>query len=191
MFNVDDVIARMDEEGALEAFSGVMDKAAQELRRPKGAQECVIVSRRLMDQVSCIVGPYTPCRKGCSGCCHMSVAISATEAAMIGEAIGVTPIKFPGLDLMTVTQQDVVDRYKGVKCPFLEDGCCSIYAHRPAACRGYHNLYPDNSVCNLDAKQETPAMNLFLIEGVYAMGQYTEVIGDLRDFFPTGKLTNE
>lgn len=87
------------------------------------------------------------CKAGCSWCCHFTVDVRPVEV-------------FPILDFVerefTSSQQervrseiaansavlqpldDVERMQRNIKCPFLSEGRCTIYAVRPQTCRNYH-----------------------------------------------------
>jgi Fe-S-cluster containining protein len=79
------------------------------------------------------------CRQGCANCCHMVVAVTIGEARLLAEhakekgvAIDLDRLgRQAGRDV--VQWRDLADEDK--TCVFLKDGSCSVYEHRPAACR--------------------------------------------------------
>jgi Fe-S-cluster containining protein len=87
------------------------------------------------------------CKEGCAWCCHFSVDVRPVEVARILEFVEreFTPeqrrsvraeiegnrIALEGLDEDERAQRNV-------KCAFLIDNRCSIYAARPQTCRNYH-----------------------------------------------------
>ena len=105
------------------------------------------------------------CRAGCGACCCQVVPVSEPEAVHVAEVVAAMPeerqavvrarfdegierFERAGLlePLRTVTEiEDRAERRRvacecfhlGVHCPFLEDGSCSIYPHRPLVCREY------------------------------------------------------
>ena len=87
------------------------------------------------------------CRAGCTFCCHFTVDIRPAEAFVILDyvdrsftsaaktqalaAVRANAAALSGLDeAQRVTQN--------IRCPFLDDGRCSIYPVRPQSCRNYH-----------------------------------------------------
>lgn len=71
------------------------------------------------------------CRPGCDVCCGRVFTIFAVEAANVRLGFSLLP-------------EDVKERivararlasHSGGPCPLLEDGRCTIYAHRPVICR--------------------------------------------------------
>jgi len=87
------------------------------------------------------------CKQGCSWCCHFSIDIRAIEAfnivafmkenfdkeriAEIQKEIEINHSLLSALD-------DEQRMRQNVKCPFLQEGRCSIYSMRPQTCRNYH-----------------------------------------------------
>ncbi len=87
------------------------------------------------------------CRAGCTWCCHFSVDVRAVEVfrildliereftseqkARVYAEIRANSVKLRDLDEMERMRRNV-------KCPFLAEGRCSIYAARPQTCRNYH-----------------------------------------------------
>lgn len=104
------------------------------------------------------------CRKGCGACCRQVVPISQPEARAIAQLIeslpeprkGTIKQRFAAAHLQ-LKQTDLPERMRHanslddsqrqqlaldyfrqqIACPFLEDESCSIYEHRPLACREY------------------------------------------------------
>lgn len=137
----------------------------------------------LAERVSQAVKPHSACRRDCSHCCHIAVAVSEFEARQIGKAIG---RQVTITDDLEGSGAGVVDKYKGVPCPFLIDGACSIYFHRPVACRVHFNLADDEAMCSLNVPSEesaVPNLNLsaFWLSNAMSFGAHRQ--GDIRDFF--------
>ncbi len=102
------------------------------------------------------------CKKGCAACCDQLVPISIPEAFMIHDLVSAMPeprqeevltrivaaeevleeLSIDAFSLSNTGDQSVrqllVQYHRsGTKCAFLENGSCSIYTSRPAACREY------------------------------------------------------
>ena len=105
------------------------------------------------------------------------------EAERLGSAIGRAP----------KTRQRYMPAEEGAfgydtPCPFLIEGECSVYEHRPFACRKHHSLDVDALFCRLDLPAEfaasVPRMQpnfAFLVWGSAispSMG-----VADIRDWF--------
>jgi Fe-S-cluster containining protein len=87
------------------------------------------------------------CKAGCSWCCHFSVDIRAVEAfsilafieqhlsaqeqARVREEIAANYVILKNLSDLERVQRNL-------KCAFLNEGRCTIYAARPQTCRNYH-----------------------------------------------------
>ncbi|HRQ48109.1 MAG TPA: hypothetical protein PK725_14235, partial [Rhodocyclaceae bacterium] len=76
-------------------------------------------------------------------------------------------------------------------CPFMHDRQCSIYEHRPIACRLHFTLDADAYFCQttLDpADSAVPNVDLseFWFAYAYLGIQLGSTIGDIRQFFPAG-----
>ena len=74
-------------------------------------------------------------------------------------------------------------------CAFLVDDRCSIYEHRPLACRHLFNVDVDNLLCQLvpGVAIEVPYLGMQGEQVAYvsAMGANAR-LADIRDWFPVG-----
>lgn len=86
-----------------------------------------------MDELSAYVGKVTPCKKGCSYCCHIPISISALELEYVRHLVP---------DLRKKIGQG--DMGSGGPCPFLFNQSCSIYDVRPYVCRK-HVVFTNSS----------------------------------------------
>ena len=108
------------------------------------------------------------CRKGCSACCNYIIPLSSAEAVYLHDYTITLPDKtrkmivrsfmlaaqkiassqIPKLADKTIAQLDNLEgisqwyRQLQLQCPFLFANCCSIYNHRPLACREYFVTSP-------------------------------------------------
>jgi len=99
----------------------------QKIKRHSGSKsEKLEVLYKATDEVFSAINPFTPCKKGCSACCHIPTHIAPEEAQYIKEKTG-TEITTP------TPPRD----FRGIPCPFLIKGECSIYEHRPFVCRSH------------------------------------------------------
>lgn len=87
------------------------------------------------------------CRAGCTWCCHFSVDVRAVEVFGILDFVErsftaeekervYAEIRTNSVALKNLDEFERMRR--NVKCPFLSEGRCSIYAVRPQTCRNYH-----------------------------------------------------
>lgn len=94
------------------------------------------------------------CRKGCSFCCNLRVALKAHEVFRITVHVASKFSKKRRDEIMKRAQLNLSilaslskrgQVTTNLKCPFLQDDACSIYEVRPASCRDFHSL--DQAVC--------------------------------------------
>jgi Fe-S-cluster containining protein len=87
------------------------------------------------------------CGAGCSWCCYFTVDVRPVEVFRILDFVeqSFTPeqkarvyaeVRANRVMLEKLDEDERVTR--NLKCPFLIDGRCSIYAARPQSCRNYH-----------------------------------------------------
>jgi Fe-S-cluster containining protein len=87
------------------------------------------------------------CRSGCAWCCYFTVDVRAAEVFGILDFVeqSFTPdektrvhaeVRANSVLLRKLGEGERVTR--NLKCPFLNEGRCTIYAARPQSCRNYH-----------------------------------------------------
>jgi Fe-S-cluster containining protein len=87
------------------------------------------------------------CRAGCTWCCYFTVDVRAVEVFRILDFVERTftaeekarvysEVRENSAALGSLDDTSRVTR--NVKCPFLSEGRCGIYAARPQSCRNYH-----------------------------------------------------
>ena len=109
-----------------------------------------------VDELNSIYQIYSPCKKGCSFCCDIPVAISDLETIIIKEYLDKNHIAYHKLNPMRKKPENaekdrlIGENYSGVKCPFLKDNNCSIYSARPFVCRKYIVI----GICNMEQKNK-------------------------------------
>ena len=76
------------------------------------------------------------CHAGCDGCCYQQFTVFPVEAHHLAQAVmALTPEARQRL-LARLQQDDpwrIIDT--PAPCVLLDDGCCSLYEHRPLICR--------------------------------------------------------
>lgn len=91
--------------------------------------------------------PTLACRAGCTWCCHFSVDVRAVEVFRMLDFVAreLPPQEQERIrreaeaNSATLRGLDDFERMRrNVKCPFLSQGRCTIYAARPQTCRNYH-----------------------------------------------------
>jgi len=131
-----------------------------------------------MDEFYKFVSKFTPCKKGCSYCCHYEVAVSETEISYIEKNTKHKRMKKYGPKAP----------FHRKSCPFLKNGNCSIYDQRPFACRRHVVFRKTNISCNpnLSLSYESVLLQPTGIDKAYthilqAEGETT--IYDIRQIF--------
>ena len=87
------------------------------------------------------------CRAGCTWCCYFTVDVRAAEVFSILDFVEQSftlaekaqvyaQVRANSARLRKLREGERVTR--NLKCPFLREGRCSIYATRPQSCRNYH-----------------------------------------------------
>jgi Fe-S-cluster containining protein len=95
-----------------------------------------------MEQIYGFIHKFTPCKKGCTSCCHYPVTIRDVEIKLIERKTGIPRAK----------HLQNIENHHGIPCPFLRNNACSIYPSRPFACRRHiaitktaHWCHPDRA----------------------------------------------
>lgn len=142
----------------------------------------VIQIRHLAGTWSALMGPDAACRAGCSHCCHINTDVPQVEAELISKKTG-RPLKRPAV--REIGAQVPPEQYFGVPCPFLVRDACSIYEHRPLACRTLVSLADDAQLCELREGEAVPVpyANATLWQGAFATATEKEVWADIREWF--------
>ncbi len=100
-----------------------------------------------------LIQQYSPCKMGCSACCHTQVSVTDDEAILLVEKIkdGVK-IDYDRLKKQMSAKDDDSAYYKlsfeERKCIFLnEEGGCRVYEDRPSVCRT-NSVIGESSQCD-------------------------------------------
>jgi Fe-S-cluster containining protein len=88
-----------------------------------------------------LVQQFSPCKMGCTACCHTQISVNQDEARLLAERI-INGVEID-VDLL-VKQAEAGDdakefyklNYSERSCIFLDDqGACKVYEDRPSVCR--------------------------------------------------------
>lgn len=100
-----------------------------------------------------LVQQLSPCKMGCSACCHTQVSVTEDEAILMAQLVrdGIG-IDLNQLELQAQAQNDSDTFYQipfsKRACVFLdENGACRIYENRPSVCRT-NAVLGDNDQCD-------------------------------------------
>jgi len=146
----------------------------------------VIKLRQIADKAAEVIQPFTPCRKGCSACCHNPAVISEMDAMLIAESTGASVAKPARVFEVTAgaeARQAFFSRYAGVPCAFLRDGACTIYENRPVVCRVQHSIEDTPRACDDGGQPAAVDFTVLYVSEVRMMGRMM-VYSDIREFFP-------
>ena len=121
------------------------------------------------------------------------MVITSVEAQLIGEAVRRKPARLKeALRLKDAAtdpgyagrQRSAEHRVLGTPCPFLKQGECSVYEHRPFACRTHLSLDDDDLLCQLIEGVDVPVpyANATMPYGVFLAAQPNEQLADIREF---------
>ena len=144
----------------------------------------------LADRFNAAMGEAATCRKGCSYCCSMPTLIYRHEAVILSRASGRAHVELPFR-----SQQQVLAEIEDLPlrpCPFLAEGCCSVYAKRPMICRLHNSFNANPRDCDLGAPRvfakDVVAFDPDLIETAYhtLLREHSpqEPWGTIHQFFP-------
>ena len=184
------MVARTQADPAAQRLLGVAQRAPTSTARVLWLQRASDAWARPLQAVSA-------CRQGCSHCCHIPVALTDVEARLIGERIGRTPAVPPhaprgeaALGQAQVPGAPADDAGYTDPCPFLEQDVCSIYTHRPLACRVQLNMDADAALCVLredGVPVDVPYADATTLKAAYWLAQPAARWADIRALFPSTK----
>jgi Fe-S-cluster containining protein len=160
-------------------------KLPETLRAENSSRRSKLVKiYRIADELSVAREGFVACGKGCSHCCHMSIQLTSAEAERLGAQIGRPPKK------VASTIKADKKAFDGLPCSFLAvDHSCSIYPHRPLACRTHASFEADNTKCH-PSMMDDHTVSLVNFSGLeqalfdVSSGSGELLTADIRDFFP-------
>ncbi len=84
----------------------------------------------------------------CGNCCRVILpTLDNTNVKRLAAGLGISADSVVSSYL--VRDEDEELTLKQSPCPFLEGNCCSVYEHRPEACRSYRHLHKEDFVFRL------------------------------------------
>jgi len=164
-----------------------LNALAQQAMRAKGKTIKITLLRELAGVLGKAAAGIVPCKANCAHCCKQPVLIALPEAEVMARELGIK------MTMPTTFGHEGNPAYIGAACSFLDGDTCTIYDHRPFACRVYYAAGKDASNCEII--RGAPAGNLLSIDVLkyhmvyaYSLGDNPATIkyADLREFFPTG-----
>lgn len=129
---------------------------------PESLEGLFRVVDSLGEQVSAGVG--LACKKGCSFCCHFPVRVTAIEAELAWKKAKASE-KFGEIEAN-------LSESGRTACPLLVDGECSVYAHRPIACRTRNSF--DAGACEKSLEDRYPGVGIASSKELLAVGNRAE-----------------
>jgi Fe-S-cluster containining protein len=160
-------------------------KLAERAKSATSKQAKVMLLHQLADTLGAATVGIVPCKRGCNHCCHMATLVSIEEAEVIARQTGArlsVPAQYNQFG------EDMVKKHFGVACTFLTADGCSIYAHRPFACRVHYSVDEDNLLCEMVPGEtiRAPTMNVNGYDAAFVAafgGALRMQYADIRDFF--------
>jgi Fe-S-cluster containining protein len=136
---IDPKAAITDPSAVIAMARRLLDKFEQ----AKAAQNVDDAVRYLYQKIDATIGEFRDvriaCGQGCSHCCVISVTVSAPEALYVGKLImakGADAIARVRAANEVTRQFELAERDQHPHdCPMLQNNSCTIYEHRPKACR--------------------------------------------------------
>ena len=112
----------------------------------------------------------------------LDVSVPRSEAMLIGKMTG-KRVSEPSVTFPI--DQPPAKSFVGSPCPFLTEGSCSIYAHRPLLCRTLVNLDRSPKLCELvpNATIPVPYLNTTTLRAAFTIVTQSEDFADIREWF--------
>lgn len=153
--------------------AAIFNYVATQLKKTKGKIERARFVHTLVDEYNeevfghPLVIKLSPCKNGCTGCCHTQVSVTQDEAYLLATRVkGGIKIDKERLKLQMKAKDSSEEFYKlsyeDRRCVFLsEAGSCQVYEDRPSVCRT-NAVLGDASQC--DTRETQKPLVLVLTE---------------------------
>jgi Fe-S-cluster containining protein len=175
---------------AMRSHPRPIHRALRQAEQAPRARKRIRLLLQAADAWASQIAPLAACRRGCAHCCHIPVTITTAEARLLAEISGrplVSPVN--AMPLKTVDRATPLPAAPASHlgpCPFLQEGACTVYEHRPVACRTHFNLDEDDLLCRVvpGHPANVPYANSVEIVAACLLLQRDESLADIREFFP-------
>lgn len=173
-----------------------MREHLKQLEKAPKIQHRIFWLRQIAATFADAVGPHAACTSGCDACCRQPVALTLEEAQVIARETG-APLQQPA-----TWSHEGQDQYVAQPCSFLEAHRCTIYEHRPMACRLMFSMDADALLCERvpGALSRMPYADYSQYKELYirshlgkvkTQAEFTQALdqlrlADVREFFPNG-----
>jgi hypothetical protein len=156
--------------------------------RATSASSSVMMLRHVAGEWSTVAARNSACRSGCSHCCHIGVHIPETEAKLIAKKTGAR-LAEPAQSWLVFQQAPPFAHGYDKPCVFLAAGRCTIYEHRPLACRRLINLDSVDLLCQLIPGHQPPVprADARVFDALFLLVTSRDRLADIRDWFPDGR----
>lgn len=128
-------------------YAGIVNFVINQLTKFKNKIQRARFVHQLVDEYNeevfshPLVEQFSPCKLGCTGCCHTQVSVTEDEAELLVKCVedGVS-IDLDRLQIQMLAKDDADAfynlPYEQRRCVFLDDnGACKVYEDRPSVCR--------------------------------------------------------
>lgn len=169
---------------------GAIMRLGRQAKQSPGISKRIFWLRKMTAVAEKVASVDAACRRGCSHCCYIDVAVSRPEAAQIARETGMhlqEPFNALALnELAAVQDQGHAPRHTGTPCPFLSNGECSIYDSRPLVCRVHFNMDNDDLLCQLVEGEAIPVpyFNATVLRAItFDVLGLNALYADIREWF--------
>jgi Fe-S-cluster containining protein len=168
----------------------------KQLEKAPRIQHKIFWLRQIAATFGDAVQPHAACTSGCDHCCRQPVALTLEEAQLIARETGAQ------LQQPANWNARGQDQYVAQPCSFLQDSRCTIYEHRPMACRLMFSMDVDALLCQRvpGALSRMPYADYSEYKELYIRAHLGRVkdeaamaealgklrLADIREFFPAG-----